>query len=386
MSNVFCLAVDCIVQGVAGVVETFDNILVVIPSLDPDQKLIKLLGDLKSGGFPHILVVNDGSADSYAPYFERAAREFGCEVLRHHINFGKGRALKTAFNHFLNAYPGCDGLVTVDADGQHRIEDIRACSREVLAHPEALILGSRDFYQEDVPFKSRYGNLITRHVFHLLCGVRVSDTQTGLRAMSRALVRRFLTTRGERFEYEMNMLIDCAEDRIPIREVPIATVYIEQNASSHFHPVRDAFRVYKVFARFVFSSFSSFLVDIVMFTMLCWVLRLTAPELQAAYVPYLHMSVVILIATACARLLSSLWNYLLNRRLVFQNRESGAATFVKYYALAVVIVLLSAQGVSLVTLWTGWNGTIVKILMDMLLFLVSFSVQKHWVFKKREKA
>ena len=182
------------------------------------------------------------------------------------------------------------------------------------------------------------------------------------------------------------MLIDCAEDRIPIREVPIATVYIEQNASSHFHPVRDAFRVYKVFARFVFSSFSSFLVDIVMFTMLCWVLRLTAPELQAAYVPYLHMSVVILIATACARLLSSLWNYLLNRRLVFQNRESGAATFVKYYALAVVIVLLSAQGVSLVTLWTGWNGTVVKILMDMLLFLVSFSVQKHWVFKKREKA
>lgn len=363
----------------------YDNILVVIPSLNPDDKLMKLLEDLKAGGFPHVLVVNDGSAEDYAPYFQRAEEEFGCEVLRHYINFGKGRALKTAFNHFLNAYPACKGLVTVDADGQHKVPDIRACCDAMLAHPEALILGSRDFSKEDVPFKSHYGNVITRNVFRLLCGVRISDTQTGLRAMSSPLVKRFLTTKGERFEYEMNMLIDCAEDKIPLREVPIETVYIEENASSHFHPVLDSIKIYAVFGKFLFSSVSSFLVDIIMFTMLSWVLRLAAPELLTTDVPHIKITYAILIATAAARVISSLWNYLLNRKLVFQSKANGAVTLVKYYALAVVILFLSAQGVSFFTHLTGWNSTVVKIPIDMLLFLISFPIQKHWVFKK-EKA
>ena len=203
--------------------------------------------------------------------------------------------------------------------------------------------------------------------------------------MSSPLVKRFLTTKGERFEYEMNMLIDCAEDKIPLREVPIETVYIEENASSHFHPVLDSIKIYAVFGKFLFSSVSSFLVDIIMFTMLSWVLRLAAPELLTTDVPHIKITYAILIATAAARVISSLWNYLLNRKLVFQSKANGAVTLVKYYALAVVILFLSAQGVSFFTNLTGWNSTVVKIPIDMLLFLISFPIQKHWVFKK-EKA
>ena len=362
----------------------FENVAVVIPSLNPDDKLLRLLADLKKGGFPHIVVVNDGSAPDYDAYFKRAREEFGCDVLRHHINFGKGRALKTAFNHVLNEYPGCRGVVTVDADGQHRIDDIRACCQAMLEHPEALILGSRDFSKEDVPFNSRYGNRITRQVFRLLCGAKISDTQTGLRAMSNALAERFLTTKGERFEYEMNMLIDCTEDKIPFFEVPIETIYIEKNVSSHFHPVRDSLKIYAVFAKFLFSSISSFLVDILMFTMLGWVIRLSMPELETMYVPYLKITASIFIATAAARILSSLWNYLLNRRLVFQSQANGFVTLVKYYLLAVVLLFLSAQGVSGLVHLTGWNETAVKIPVDMLLFLISFPIQKHWVFRKKK--
>lgn len=364
----------------------FDTILVVIPSLNPDEKMISLLADLKAGGFPNVLVVNDGSGPEYDSYFRRAEEEFGCTVLRHAINFGKGRALKTAFNHFLNEYPDFDGLVMVDSDGQHRIADIQACCRALLERPDALILGSRNFRQEGVPFKSRYGNIITRNVFRLLCGVKISDTQTGLRALSPALAKRFLTTAGDRFEYEMNMLIDCAEDRIPIVEVPIETVYIEENASSHFHPIRDSLKIYAVFGKFLFSSVSSFLVDIVMFSMLTWVIRLTVPEWLSTDVPYLKITVAILVATAAARIISSLWNYLVNRKIVFQSNANGAVTLLKYYLLAAVILFLSAQGVSLFTHLTGWNSTVVKIPIDMILFLVSFPIQKFWVFRSRKKA
>ena len=362
--------------------EALDKILVVIPSLNPDEKFMMLLSELKCTGFSHILVVNDGSADSCAPYFEKAAGKFGCDVLCHHVNLGKGRALKTAFNHFLNAYPYCDGLVTVDADGQHRIEDIRACSLEALAYPDALILGSRNFYQEDVPFKSRYGNLITRNVFHLLCGIRVSDTQTGLRAMSRPLVQRFLTTSGERFEYEMNMLIDCAESNIPMREVPIATVYIEQNASSHFHPVRDALRVYQVFNRYLISAVFSFLADIVLFALLYRILQIAAPTISYASVPYISMCIGILIATAVARLLSSTCHYLLSRRRVLRGRDTS--TFIKYYALAAVTCWLSAQGVSFITCHGGWNSTAAKIMVDIILLLISLPLWKRWVFQNKK--
>ncbi len=363
----------------------FDKVLVVIPSLNPDEKMMSLLADLKAGGFSHVLVVNDGSGPEYDAYFRRAAEEFGCIVLRHAINFGKGRALKTAFNHFLNEYPDFDGVVTVDADGQHRIADIKACCEAMQKRPDALILGSRDFGKEGVPFKSRYGNIITRNVFRLLCGVKISDTQTGLRACSPALAKRFLSTKGDRFEYEMNMLIDCAEDKIPLVEVPIETVYIEENASSHFHPVRDSIKIYAVFGKFLFSSVSSFLVDIIMFTMVTWVIRLTVPEWLTTDVPYLKITAAILVATASARIISSLWNYLVNRKIVFQSNANGAVTLVKYYLLAIVILFLSAQGVSLFTHLTGWNSTIVKIPIDMILFLISFPIQKHWVFRKTAK-
>ena len=224
----------------------------------------------------------------------------------------------------------------------------------------------------------------TRQVFRLLCGAKISDTQTGLRAMSNALAERFLTTKGERFEYEMNMLIDCTEDKIPFFEVPIETIYIEKNVSSHFHPVRDSLKIYAVFAKFLFSSISSFLVDILMFTMLGWVIRLSMPELETMYVPYLKITASIFIATAAARILSSLWNYLLNRRLVFQSQANGFVTLVKYYLLAVVLLFLSAQGVSGLVHLTGWNETAVKIPVDMLLFLISFPIQKHWVFRKKK--
>ncbi len=347
-----------------------DEILIIIPSLEPDEKLVQLTGDLKREGFSHILIVNDGSGPEYDPIFERAGKAGDCILLRHCVNQGKGRAMKTAFNYYLQHTEGCKGVVTVDSDGQHRPEDIRKCCEALLSHPECLIMGSRDFDSEGVPLKSSFGNKLTRQVFGFLSGIHIRDTQTGLRGFSNELVRRFLSTSGERFEYEMNMLMDCKEYGIPILEVPIQTVYLEANASTHFNPIRDSIRIYAIFGKFLATSLSSSVIDIVMFTVFVSLLKLTGT---------VHY---ILLATVGARVISSIYNYLMNKGVVFKCEGKIQTTFFKYYALCIVQMLCSAGLVGLFYRLLGLNETIVKIIVDTLLFLVSFRIQKEWVFKK----
>lgn len=354
--------------------EIFDKVLIVIPSLSPDEKLIGLLENLRDGGFPHVMIVNDGSTAAYQPYFDRAEQEFGCRVLRHHINYGKGRALKTAYNAFLNDYPGFEGVVTVDSDGQHTVEDVRSCIYAMREHPEALILGSRDFSKENVPPRSRFGNVLTRKVFGWLCGIHISDTQTGLRAMSSGLTLKFLTTKGERFEYEMNQLIDCSEKHIPIVEVPIDTIYIEENRTSHFNPLKDSMRVYAVFAKFILSSFSAVLVDLLLF----YLFMLVLPDNW--FLP------TAMFATVLARIISALYNFAINRKAVFRSRSRVWPALLRYIALAIPVMLVSGGVVSWVTgalQLHEFGSLLIKMVVDVILFFCNFQIQRIWVFKEK---
>ncbi|HIX95513.1 MAG TPA: bifunctional glycosyltransferase family 2/GtrA family protein [Candidatus Gemmiger excrementipullorum] len=350
------------------------QIVIAIPALDPDQKLLDLLGRLRQSGYTHIILVNDGSAPEYDAIFCAAQQQYGCCVLHHCVNQGKGRALKTAFNEFLQNFADKAGVVTVDADGQHQIDDINACAASLWANRDKLTMGCRDFGSANVPLRSKFGNILTRHVFSALCGVKVSDTQTGLRAIPTALVRKFLATVGERFEYEMNMLIDCKQYGVQIVEVPIATVYLEENASSHFNPLLDSIRIYSVFFKFIASSLSSFVVDILFFTAFTALLK---PVLPGLY---------ILAATVLARLISSAVNYLLNKKTVFQDRGKNRYALPKYYTLAAVQMLCSAFFVTkLYSLVPLLNESVIKMLVDTVLFLLSFKVQQNWVFKGRKE-
>ena len=247
---------------------SYYEIPVIIPSYEPDEKLITLLTALQEAGIRHVIVVDDGSGTRYASFFERAAAFENCEVLRHAVNLGKGRALKTAFNHCLLASGGitggagsvCRGIpgcVTADSDGQHTPADILACMRRLWDNPESLILGCRDFDGPAVPARSSFGNKCTRQVFRYLLGLSVSDTQTGLRAIPAFFMEKLLEVKGERFEYETNMLIEAKNLNIRVLEVPVKTIYIEENKTSHFNPIRDSLRIYLVFGKFLFSSFSS---------------------------------------------------------------------------------------------------------------------------------
>ena len=241
------------------------KISVVLPSLDPDEKLTAVIDGLLEYGFTDIILVNDGSKPENLHWFEdNAAAHPEIHLLHHPVNRGKGAALKTAFTWFLENRPDALGVVTVDGDNQHHPEDTRACSERLLETGK-LVLGCRDFSLPHVPPRSRMGNRITCGVFKFFVGMKLSDTQTGLRAIPRKDLETLVTIYGDRFEYETNMLLAMKDYGIPYEEVKIRTVYIEENKSSHFRTVVDSWRIYKLilkhFFRYGLSSIASAVID-----------------------------------------------------------------------------------------------------------------------------
>lgn len=353
---------------------SYYSIPVIIPAYEPDEKLSILLRSLKKAGIENIVVVDDGSGSEYAALFEAAAALEGCTVLTHSVNLGKGRALKTAFNYCLLKYPKLCGCVTADSDGQHTPKDILACMKKLWENPRALVLGCRNFDTPDIPARSVFGNKCTRKVFGYLIGLSVSDTQTGLRAIPSFFMKALMNVNGERFEYETNMLIETKNMDIPILEVPVETIYLEENKTSHFNPIKDSVRIYMIFGKFLFSSLSSSVVDLILFGLFCNVLR--AVDGIPGGVPY------IIVATVLARVISAVYNFWLNYKVVFRSSANVAVTAVKYFALAVCQMLCSAFLVNAVYGLLGGSEVAVKIPVDVFLFFASFVVQREFVYRK----
>lgn len=356
------------------------DIAIVIPALDPDENMVKLVGKLHDLGFSRIILVDDGSLIENRHLFKTCKESYGAIVIRHVVNFGKGIAIKSAFNHILENCPDIAGAVTADCDGQHKVEDIEKCAMLTCEDPDSLVLGYRTFDDREIPLRSRFGNKCTGIVLRLLAGIKVKDTQTGLRGMSMKLIKEhFATTKGERYEYEMNMLLEARDYDIPIREFPIDTIYIEKNAASHFNPFRDSIRIYKVFIKFMLTSFSSFLIDIIMFWLLGYVFRLFIPDNEYIF----GVSALILARTVLARIISSIYNFIMNKTQVFKNRSKTLGVAIRYYFLAIVQLSLSAILVNYAFLFIPYQ-TLRKVVIDTILFGLSFIIQREWVFKKRD--
>lgn len=229
--------------------------IALIPAYQPSRILLGLLKEICAAGMT-ALVIDDGSGPKSRSIF--LAAEGYATVLTHERNLGKGRAIKTGLSYLKERFCGQEYVVvTMDADGQHQVDDAKRVWEAAACNPKALILGSRRF-EGAVPARSRLGNAATRLVYRLATGVPVTDTQTGLRAFHGNLLSRMLSIPGERYEYEMNVLLICAKEGIPMEEVPIATVYLDHNASSHFDTLRDSCRVYREILKFTASSILGF--------------------------------------------------------------------------------------------------------------------------------
>lgn len=335
--------------------------IALIPSYKPTPFLLDLTHRLEKLGFL-VVLVDDGSGAEYEKLFFECSRY--AKILYHTENKGKGRALKTGLSYIYKTY-GADCItVTVDADGQHSVEDALAISQIAEQTLNALVLGSRKL-KENVPLRSQFGNTITRFVYCLSTGLKVHDTQTGLRAFCGELIPKLLAIPGERYEYEMNVLLRFAHDKVNIVEHEIETIYIDDNAASHFDTVKDSFRIYKEILKFSASSFIGFLVDYIAYSLL------------------LLITESLWLSNVIARVVSASVNFTLNRKFVFKNKENIVKSALKYFALASTILLGNTLMLEFLVNICGVHRMFAKIIAEILFFTLSWLIQRLVIFKKR---
>ncbi|MFD0587327.1 GtrA family protein [Paenibacillus sp. GCM10027627] len=334
---------------------------VLIPSYQPDHRLVDLVGRLKAVTDALIVIVDDGSGDRYRTIFDEV-KLAGCTVLTHVVNLGKGRALKTGFQ-YIRELGAKEGVVCADSDGQHEPRDIMSVASSVASGGKRIVLGSRSFTGK-VPLRSRFGNRLTSKIYDVATGIHISDTQTGLRGYPSELLGWLCEVPGERFEYEMNLLLEAPRQGFAIAELPVETIYLDDNKSSHFRPVVDSVKVYWPFLKFSASSMLSGVLDFLLFFLL------------SAWTSNLLVSVVF------ARIGSSLANYSVNRRFVFgrSTQTPVMCSMTKYYLLAGTIMGLNYGMLYLLHIGMGLHLVPSKLLTECLLFLLSYWFQRKYIF------
>lgn len=349
---------------------TTPSAVVVIPALEPGPELVELVAALAAHGVESV-VVDDGSGPDHAVTFD-VCEVLGARVLHLPVNRGKGAALRAAFTLVQSELPG-RGVVTADADGQHTLADVLRVIEALDAPrtatgPGEIVLGVRSFARGEVPLRSWFGNAVSARLFEAVSGVRLGDTQTGLRGIPATLLDWAGTVPGDRYEYEYTMLVAAARQGITLRQLPIATVYVDENATSHFRPLRDSLRVLAPVLAFAGSGLAAFAIDT---GLLLGAVALGAPV-------WLGMTL--------ARTVSGGANFTINRHLVFRSgrRTPLRRALTGYVALAAVVL---AGGVAIVGALTALGMPLVaaKITSDLLLFVLSYVVQKLIVFRRRER-
>ncbi|MCI7093325.1 MAG: bifunctional glycosyltransferase family 2/GtrA family protein [Lachnospiraceae bacterium] len=352
--------------------------IALIPAFEPDLKLVNTAHELRKTGF-EVVIVNDGSGSSYRGVFEEVAA-YGA-VLSFRKNRGKGAVLKDGLQYIRQHYQPPYTVVTVDADGQHKATDAVRCCVEAERQPEALILGSRrdDAGQVQVPLRSRLGNDLTRQVFRIRTGVSVYDTQTGLRAFTDRLVPPLLNISGDRYEYEMNMLLVFADQKRPIVEIPVSKIYIDGNETSHFHPLKDSVRIYRCIlkvpdiVKFGLSSLIGFLTDYGAYAALVTIAGWTgAPAVFA-----------VTVSNILARILSATVNFTINRKYVFRSEGKAAVSAFQYAVLATAILAGNTVLLNILVEGAGISRYLAKLVTELTFFTLSWIVQKWIIFKNK---
>jgi len=350
---------------------------IVIPALNPDNQLSELISNITTASnlktsIQKIIIVDDGSDTNHQAIFNQLEQNYPELIILHHpTNYGKGAALKTAFTYVQKSLPDLTGIATMDSDGQHTVAALSSCLDKFALNPHSLVIGVRHF-TNDIPFRSQFGNLLTSGLVRLLTRQKISDTQTGLRIIPTTYSAKLINFPGDRFEFEFDMLLQAKKHGVKIVEQPIPTIYLDGNASSHFRVIRDSIAIYSRFFKFAASGLVSFFVDISLFYIVLFFIGN-------------HILNSILIATVISRVLSSLVNYAINHRVVFNN--AGHQTMVKYGCLFIVQMLISGFCTDLLTTLLpatsgGFIPTLAKMIVDFILFMISYQIQRDFIFKE----
>lgn len=333
---------------------------VLIPAYQPDARLPRLILELhRADPSTKIVVVDDGSGQKFSDIFEASATA-GAHVISYENNRGKGYALREGFTWIRDvAGDLSECVVTADADGQHTLNDIFRVGR-TCTDTGTSVLGVREFVGH-VPARSRIGNTATSALFWLATGWKLKDTQTGLRAFPVALLPALLEVQGDRYEYELRVLLHLAKFRHPVTQIPIETIYEAGNPTSHFRPLQDSARIWAPLLKFAASSGVATIIDYVL------VLALNA------------LTGTLFFPVVAARMVSASVNFAMNRRVFEATGVPLRRSALRYAALAVAVVAGSYTMLAVLT-GIGMPLWIAKIIADTTMYLVSYSAQSRYVF------
>lgn len=344
-----------------------DSLVFLIPAYQPCEMLLSLVQQLRDLTPHPILVINDGSHPEKKSLFEKLEMVQDVRVFTHGTNLGKGAALKSGFNFILVYYPKAVGVVTLDADGQHYAYDALRVGEALSLSPDSLVLGCRKFdANHRIPVRSLFGNMLTKKVFSAVTGVVVSDTQTGLRGIPVRMLPQLMRLALTGYDFETEMLLLATKFKIRVREVPISTVYIKGNASSHFNPLWDSLRIYFVFIRFAATSMVTALIDLIAFGVTHWITG------------------NILSSSVMGRLFAGSFNFYVVRNAVFRSRGRLNVELFRYILLVSFFLFLSNSAISALVRRLEMNVYIAKLIVESSLFLLSFVAQRVYIFKPRE--
>lgn len=330
--------------------------IILIPSYEPDDKLVKLINSIDTKEFI-VIVVNDGSNENYDKIFDKIKDKV--YLISYKKNKGKGYALKEGFKYIKDNYNEYI-VITMDSDGQHKISDAKKLLEYILNHRDTLVIGSRK-RNKKIPLRSKFGSEVSSLTYKLVTGINIYDTQSGLRAFSNELMDFIISIDGNRFEYEMNVLMLASKNNIKMKEIEIETIYIDNNKKSHFNPLIDSYKVYKEILKYSCASFLSFIIDYLLFSIL------------SIFLNFIYSNIF-------ARIISCNINYILNKKVVFNSKKSRNS-YIKYILLAIIILIINTIFLNTL-IANGLNIYLSKILVEISLYILSYVVQKYIIFQK----
>ena len=341
-----------------------------IPIYEPSERVLPFLKQFQAEEFDAFLVVDDGSGENYADIFASIEKETVFSVFSYPVNHGKGYALKNGMKKLIDEHPDLDTIVTADGDGQHLHEDILKVAQKAKECPSALVLGVRDWTK--APPKSASGNKWSARYFYFVTHRKISDCQTGLRAIPYDAFDMALHTYGYRFDYEMNFLLPASRE-FGFHEMTINTIYDEDNKGTHFRPVRDSLLIMRTPIAYIAVGVTSFLIDILsfyLFSTYVW------PNAKTDALQLLYCQ-------CCARAISFPYNYILLEKVVFHHKGIFHNSLYKYFGLAVTSLFtgyLLSWGFSFLDASITW----IKVVIDSILGVIKYLINLMITFANRK--
>jgi len=338
----------------------------VIPAYNPDEHLLDVVKNIQNASDNTIFIIDDGSKDDTQYIFQKLLEDKNTTniiFIQHAVNLGKGAALKTIFNHILTNFPEIEGIVTLDSDGQHSIPDCLRVLEALKENDNSFVLGHRTF-SKDIPLKSYVGNNISKFIYKVILGRSFKDTQTGLRGVSKSFMKQCLTIKSNRFEFETEQLAISVNNNINIIEIPIETIYIENNKASSFRPLVDSFKIYFILLRYGLSSIITAVVDFIIFMIA------------------LSFGANVLIANLFARTASIGVQFVLLDKFVFHTKAK-TINFILFALYVYIMGIMSAMVQISAVENLGISVITAKIIVEGILFFVNFAFLRLYIFTKK---